>query len=927
MLQLGPLAFLSAPILGALLLLPLIWWILRISPPAPRMVRFPAIRLLFGLRQDEETPARTPLWLLLLRMLLAALVILALAHPILNPAVGRIGTGPILIVVDDGWAAARNWPARIAAVDALLDDAERTERPVVLLTTAAAPSGEPPPELSLQRAADVRAAVRALEPKPWPVDRAAAARRLDGLSLDAPASVRWIAEGVEGQDVAVLARRLQRFGRLEVVTDPRAEAARLIRAPRRDGLTLTLVAERAAAIGPERLFMRGLATDGRTVLREELAFAPDATQAETARDLPSEILNALAVLRIDEEPSAGATFLLDEGWRRRPVGIAVSGAVQSGHPLLDDLHYLTRALATYTDLRRGSLSELLDGRLAVIAITDAVTIPDDVRPRLDAWVEAGGVLLRFAGPDLSDGRDDLLPVTLRVGGRALGGALSWSQPQPLSGFAADGPFAGLAPQAEVTVSRQLLAEPSIDLVQKTWASLADGTPLVTGAPNGKGWLVLFHTTASADWSSLPMSGLFVQMLQRIVALSQGVTGGDAEGPLPPVEVLDGAGRLERPTRPIRPIAVSDMLRTAPGPDRPPGFYGDAAGVRAFNLSPSLAALTPFPRDLPGGVAIGTFGRGTAERDLKPWLLVGAVLLALADLMIALGLRGHLTGLGRPLRRTAAVSFVAAAGLAAGLAAGAPLAEAQTAEPSVSEEAALAATLKTHLAYVRTGVADVDRISRAGLGGLSRTLSQRTSIEPGDPIEVDIETDELAFFPLLYWPVMPEQPALTSRAHGRLLAYLQNGGTVLFDTRDQGAVAGTLDLGAQLVTPEGRKLREILRGVNLPSLTPVPPDHVLTKAFYLLHDFPGRWTGGSVWVEATSGNRNDGVSPVIIGGHDWAGAWATGPEGQPLLPVVPGGEQQREMAWRFGVNLVMHVLTGNYKTDQVHVPAILERLGE
>ncbi len=86
MLQLGPLAFLSAPILGALLMLPLIWWILRISPPAPRMVRFPAIRLLFGLRQDEETPARTPLWLLLLRMLLAALVILALAHPILNPA-------------------------------------------------------------------------------------------------------------------------------------------------------------------------------------------------------------------------------------------------------------------------------------------------------------------------------------------------------------------------------------------------------------------------------------------------------------------------------------------------------------------------------------------------------------------------------------------------------------------------------------------------------------------------------------------------------------------------------------------------------------------------------------------------------------------------------------------------------------------------
>src|SRR5690606_5419183 len=110
----------------------------------------------------------------------------------------------------------RNWRARIAAVDALLDDAERTERPVVLLTTAPGPSGEPPPELSLQRATDVRATVRALAPKPWAVDRAAAARRLDALTLDSPASVRWIAEGVEGQDVATLARRLQRFGRLEV---------------------------------------------------------------------------------------------------------------------------------------------------------------------------------------------------------------------------------------------------------------------------------------------------------------------------------------------------------------------------------------------------------------------------------------------------------------------------------------------------------------------------------------------------------------------------------------------------------------------------------------------------------------------------------------------------------------------------------------
>ena len=108
---------------------------------------------------------------------------------------------------------------------------------------------------------------------------------------------------------------------------------------------------------------------------------------------------------------------------------------------------------------------------------------------------------------------------------------------------------------------------------------------------------------------------------------------------------------------------------------------------------------------------------------------------------------------------------------------------------------------------------------------------------------------------------------------------------------------------------------------------MPRDHVLTKAFYLLSDFPGRWTGAAVWVERRGGRHNDGVSSVIIGANDWAAAWAVDAFGTAQFPVVPGGELQREMAYRFGVNWVMYALTGNYKTDQVHVPAIIERLGQ
>jgi hypothetical protein len=172
-------------------------------------------------------------------------------------------------------------------------------------------------------------------------------------------------------------------------------------------------------------------------------------------------------------------------------------------------------------------------------------------------------------------------------------------------------------------------------------------------------------------------------------------------------------------------------------------------------------------------------------------------------------------------------------------------------------------------------------------------------------------------------VPPEHPDLPEGALERVDDYLRHGGMILFDTAD----AARLLPGEAGGGPGEQRLAAILRGLDLPPLVPVPPDHALTRAFYLLQDFPGRFTGQTVWVDEAPAGINDGVSSVVIGANDWAGAWAVDEYGTPLLPVVPGGERQREMARRFGVNLVMYALTGNYKTDQVHVPALLERLGQ
>jgi hypothetical protein len=283
------------------------------------------------------------------------------------------------------------------------------------------------------------------------------------------------------------------------------------------------------------------------------------------------------------------------------------------------------------------------------------------------------------------------------------------------------------------------------------------------------------------------------------------------------------------------------------------------------------------------------------------------------------------------RRSAAATTAAALLIALGaLAFHADPARADDSKPG--DARAIEAVAKTRIAYVLTGEPGVDAISRAGIEGLNRFLIEKTALEPGDPAGVDIAKDELSFYPLIYWPVDATAPMPSAAAIGRIDAYMQQGGTVLFDTRDQFSTG----IDTDSTSPATARLRDILGNLNVPPLEPVPPDHVLTKSFYILPEFPGRFSGSPLWVEASvdPGNADnrpvrtgDGVSPIMITANDFAGAWAIDQNGEPLLPTVPADPMQRIYALRAGVNIMMYMLTGNYKSDQVHVPILLERLGQ
>jgi hypothetical protein len=954
--MLGPIAFLSPLLLGGLLALPLIWWLLRAIPPSPQRIAFPPTRILVGIENREKTPAKTPWWLTLIRMAAAALVIVALAEPVLNPnrETALTGSGPVVLVVDNGWPAAPQWSQRTFMMERLIAEAESQSRPVMIVPTANATKSV---NLRIEAPSTARSTAAAVQPQPFAPDRPAIAKAIaSALGGASEASVVWLADGIDHDDeTRAFADRLKGLasaGLAVIETGPGQEAlgasATVVGGGRLEAQVL-----RAEAGGARGGTLHALSGRGQRLGSTTFKLGVGETRATASFDLPLELRNQVTRIEIDSERSAGAVHLLDARSQWHRVGLFASESREQAQPLLAPLYYIERALAPFTELAKSdvvnlpsAIDAILKRNVSVLMLADIGVLPPEVHDRLADWVKKGGVLVRFAGPRLEKGGDDLLPVALRLGGRTLGGALSWSSPQALAPFGDDGLFAGLPVPPEVLVNRQVLADPAgLTADVKVWARLKDGTPLVTAARRGDGQVVFFHVTANSDWSNLPLSGLFVEMLRRITSLGrlggapEGTGGADVQDTaatanadvLSPLQVLDGFGLLKNPPPTTQGIAASKIADARPNAENPPGYYGPAGAPRALNLVTPKTLLKPLPA-LPAGTERRLY-QGNTTQPLKPQLLAAAMALLFADILAVLLLQAGGFAMMRRARRAAAMLAVAAIGTGALLAFTAGPADAQASPTARADVTAVKATSKVTFAYVVTGDATADDASRRGIIGLNRELAKRTAVEPGEPFAVNIETDEIAFFPVLYWPVLPNARPLSQAVLAKIDAYMKEGGMIIFDTKDTGqGMPSGYNLRGDGTTP----LQRMLGNLDVPRLEPVPEHHVLTKSFYLLRTFPGRFEGGSLWVEAETprdsdqgrqARRVDGVSSILITSNDLASAWAVDEAGRPLYPVVPGGERQREYAYRVGINIIMYVLTGNYKADQVHVPALLERLGQ
>ncbi len=899
MLSLGFIGFLSPWCLLALMILPVLWQIVRFTPPSPRRIEFPAIKLLKFLKQKEETPRRAPWWLLALRIGLIVLIIIGAAHPILNPEQQLATRNSIILAIDNGWNSAKNWASVSQQAGQIIDVAMRENKTVQIITTAPNPDSTFDFVSDYLTPAEAAQIIKGLRPLPWPARYDLAAKEFSEKKLVPNPDIFWFSDGLKDDGFYDLLNGLSSKGQLFFILR-QDQHNLLLSADASQAGGIDLVVRRTLPLNrpmpPASVTVQAFSQDGKALGQIAATFESGKTVAKSKLELPLDVKNKVSRLIVSEQINAGTTYLIDETGRQHPLGIVTTQAMDSSKPLLDDLYFIERAAAPFAEVFHGNIDELLKSNIAVMILTDANNPNKLENDELRRWVEKGGTLIRFAGDNLVKTPDSLLPVPVHDKPRSMTGNLSWSEPIGLAAMPDNGPFYGLTVPPDIKINRQLLTTPTPDLAQKTWAALQDGTPLVTGTKLGNGQVILFHIAANHQWSNLILSGLFVEMLQRLIWSSQGVIAANAQEGFSLYEMLNGFGQLQTPPTYVKNATYEDLQTHRAGPYYPPGYYGSETDKKAFNLSDHVAAMDPIV-DLPNGIKIMDDLK-SREKDIRPFLYLAALLLALADMIISLNLASFIP----TLRRSMPAAMIAIGIL-------------MTAPSAAASPDNIQAAKHPRLGYIKTYNADIDRISAAGLTGLTHVLRTRTSVEAADPKGVDIENDDLAFYPILYWPMPDHATPLSQAASMRINSYIRNGGMIIIDTRDGDGSSISENL-----------LADYFQNIDVPVLNPIRPEHVLLRSFYLLKEWPGRWSDKTLWISDHDSNNFDGVASIIIGTQDWAAAWAVDKSGKPLYPAVPGGEKQRETARRFGINLVMYALTGNYKSDQVHVPAILERLG-
>lgn len=864
--------------------LPFLWYLMHTRRPRARFVRFPAIRLLLELPQHEATPKTAPWYHVLIRLLGISALFIALAGPYWqapNTPSTSIQKQPVLIILQNDWQAFGQWEGQQAAVRKTLERLTQENRLALIIPTLQ--TKNIPQEFTA--ASPWQSFSTKIVPHASSMDWDDFQKRLkNALALSSsPIDVLWIGPRTQRQDQdlrAILADQTVFYDYSDpALSTPKAVLHAVER--HQDGYEIRYS---AAPQTPLSISLRD--EKNQALWSAPLPMIED-LQSKAVINVPPALRPQARSLLLGNHPHPAAQHHLTDQWRDQHILLLAPN--NQGQTLTDPAYYLKTALAPYVQVSRNN--SVPNDFSPYHIIMDSAQRPLSARDeqRLAQWVQAGGTFIRFGHSHFQPDRlNSPLNVTpLRPHLRYFSGSLSWEKTGLLAPFPADGPFYTLETSDKVNVQQHQLPRAPLPPDVAIWARLQDNSPLITARRSGQGQLVQFYIAPLADWSNLIYAGTFESLLIRTLQQAHRPQDGmQNDRPLVPHAFFTPQGSLAplSTTLSIPSLRIPDLTTKMPSQDTPAGLYAQGSVQYYY----SLGAFTVLPNSAPTALPWQT--AQLAVLFLQGWFLMIAFICLVLDSLFS----------NHRLRRSSVVILLALYAT--------PL---SAADPTPLSAKTYEALSQMRLAYVESGQPPIDHAVNRGLLGLSRVMRQRTSVHLAAPHTFDPNQEDPSLYPLIYWPLPEPLADLSIPAQKRLKSYLQNGGMIIFDTLGKARPQAISSLTNQL---------------SLSTLAPIDTDHILTRTFYLLSQFPGQYDHPKLWAEQNNNSNLDGVSSVLIGQNSWAYAWARDDNNKPLYPVIPNGEDQREYAYRSGINMVLYALSGHYKGDQVHMPAILQRLG-
>ncbi len=880
--------------------MPIIFFIIKYYPPRPAEKNFSSLYLFTDITIKKNTKSKFPLWLLIFRLILCFLIILFFSDPYLTKGSDKKSNFKnYTIISDNNWSISNNWQYYKSIIKEIVLEAESNNKEVHFYLSTLSEKLTPTIFNTYNEAIDF---INNNPPSPIQTSRKNINEILKKNNFFKSSKTFFIFSNFDSATEESQKETLniikENNPSIEIINP--VKKITFFEKVVINHESFELKVSRKGIYTDNSFSIQAIGKNKRILFEKKFYFEDASNEYKVLESLPAATINQIFKIKILDENHAGAYFYLDDFKKRVSVGIFSENNSALEKPLLSSTYYLKKSLGKSHSISVASIKKLLDNQKSIIFLPSYSKLIKSDHRKLEEWVKAGGVLVRFSDKSLVSKRSLYFDQKLYYQSvRNIAKDFSLNAKLNINAFKDNTILSNLEIPLDLQFKKQLIID-SFESDVTTLASLEDQSPLITMKNIGSGKVILFHVTSNNEWSNLPLSSLFSDIISRLLLIPKfKVNSNNQEMTMK--QKINSFGELIDPLKNYSFVNQSKSSINYPSIQVPVGIYENENLSIALNLAGNLNTESFY-----GEVNENILIKNSYEKSvfkLKNLILITLFIMFLIDMIINLMLKKNFL-FKKAFKKSSIIALFLLFFIVTF---------------NINNLQANENYNKIFLAYVKTEDALLNQIAFKGLESLRKYLIERTSVNPKGVKEVDILRDKIFYFPLLYWQVVEEIPDFNEEIINKINNYLVSGGIIIFDL---------VNLSNTSISLEESRLNELKvlfseLGVN--NLKQIDSNHTLVKSYYLLDTFPGRFDRKVLLIDTDNLDNKDGVSSVIVGLNHWVGAWAKDKNNYPLYQAVPGGERQREISFRFGINLIMYALTGNYKSDQIHNKSILQRL--